>query len=125
MQVSNGNENPKILMRLLWGVIIGVTGIVFQLAGGFNAIKSLAIVVGAPFFLVSIAYMFSVYRMLKATHEQPATAMQPAPQARSIPAETAEPEAPNAATPATPASTPTPTPHALPGSGSQPIPGAT
>ncbi|MDO6815055.1 BCCT family transporter [Cobetia amphilecti] len=137
MQVSNGNENPKILMRLLWGVIIGVTGIVFQLAGGFNAIKSLAIVVGAPFFLVSIAYMFSVYRMLKATHEQPATAMQPAPQARPMPAEAAEPEAPSAATPATPATTSstspittpgttaTPTPHALPGSGSQPIPGAT
>lgn len=125
MQVSNGNENPKILMRLLWGVIIGVTGIVFQLAGGFNAIKSLAIVVGAPFFLVSIAYMFSVYRMLKATHEQPATAMQPAPQARPIPAEAAEPSASSAVTPATPGTTATPTPHALPGSGSHPIPGAT
>jgi glycine betaine transporter len=119
MQVSNGNENPKILMRLLWGVIIGVTGIVFQLAGGFTAIKRLAIVVGAPFFLVSIAYMFSVYRMLKATHEQPATAMQPAPHDKPMPAEAAEPEAYSAATAATP------TPSALPASGSQPIPGAT
>ncbi|WP_141103668.1 BCCT family transporter [Cobetia sp. QF-1] len=70
MQISNGNENPKIMMRLLWGVIIGITGIVFQLSGGFTAIKSLAIVVGAPFFIVSIAYMFSVYRMLKATLEE-------------------------------------------------------
>lgn len=65
MQVSNGNQNPKVAMRLLWGVIIGFTGIMFQLFGGFSAIKSLAIVVGAPFFFVGIAYMFSVYQMLK------------------------------------------------------------
>ena len=64
MQMSHGNENPKISMRLLWGVIIGLTGIIFQLTGGFKAIKSLAIVVGAPFFFVGIAFMYSVYRML-------------------------------------------------------------
>lgn len=69
MQVSNGNENPKISMRLLWGCVIGFTGIVFQLAGGFDAIRALAIVVGAPFFLVGIAYMVSVYKMLKAASE--------------------------------------------------------
>lgn len=68
MQVSNGNENPRISMRLLWGCVIGFTGIVFQLAGGFDAIKALAIVVGAPFFVVGIAYMFSVYNMLKAAN---------------------------------------------------------
>ena len=65
MQMSKGDQNPKIAMRLLWGVIIGLTGIIFQLTGGFNAIKSLAIVVGAPFFLVGIAFIFSVYAMLK------------------------------------------------------------
>lgn len=65
MQMSKGQQNPKISMRLLWGVIIGLTGIIFQLTGGFNAIKSLAIVVGAPFFLVGIAFIFSVYAMLK------------------------------------------------------------
>lgn len=65
MQVSNGEENPRVSMRLLWGVVIGFTGIMFQLTGGFDAIRSLAIVVGAPFFFVGIAYMFSVYRMLK------------------------------------------------------------
>ncbi len=65
MQMSHGALNPKVSMRLLWGCIIGITGIVFQLTGGFNAIKSLAIVVGAPFFLVGIAFIFSVYAMLK------------------------------------------------------------
>ena len=65
MQVSNGEENPRVSMRLIWGVVIGFTGIVFQFAGGFQAIKALAIVVGAPFFVVGIAYMISVNRMLK------------------------------------------------------------
>ncbi len=69
VQVSNGNENPRISMRLLWGCVIGFTGIVFQFAGGFDAIRALAIVVGAPFFLVGIAYMVSVYIMLKAANE--------------------------------------------------------
>lgn len=65
MQMSKGDQNPKVAMRLLWGVVIGLTGIIFQLTGGFNAIKSLAIVVGAPFFFVGIAFIFSVYAMLK------------------------------------------------------------
>ncbi len=65
MQMSNGNPNPTVSMRLLWGLIIGLTGIIFQLTGGFTAIKSLAIVVGAPFFFVCIAFIFSVYSMLK------------------------------------------------------------
>lgn len=66
MQMSKGNPDPKVSMRLLWGVVIGLTGIIFQLTGGFNAIKALAIVVGAPFFFVGIAFIFSVYAMLKA-----------------------------------------------------------
>lgn len=66
MQMSRGNRNPKIAMRLLWGLAIGVTGLIFQIFGGFKAIKSLAIVVGFPFFFVSIAFIFSVYKMLRA-----------------------------------------------------------
>jgi len=65
MQMSKGERDPKISMRLLWGVVIGLTGIIFQLTGGFKAIKSLAIVVGAPFFFVGIAFIFSVYFMLR------------------------------------------------------------
>lgn len=52
-------------MRLLWGMVIDLTGVIFQLTGGFTAIKSLAIVVGTPFFFISIAFIFSVYKMLR------------------------------------------------------------
>lgn len=66
IQMSRGNQNPKVAMRLLWGLIIGGTGLLFQLLGGFTAIKSLAIVVGFPFFFVSIAFILSVFKMLQA-----------------------------------------------------------
>ncbi|WP_170923653.1 BCCT family transporter [Desulfocicer vacuolatum] len=69
MQMTKGSFNPSIAMRLLWGAIIGLTGILFQLTGGFAAIKSLAIVLGGPFFFVSIAFIVSTYKMLKMTRE--------------------------------------------------------
>ena len=87
--------------------------------------RAIGVVVGAPFFIVSIAYMFSVYRMLKATYEQPATAMQPDPQVKPVPGESAKSTAMNAATSATPATTTATTPPTISSSGSQPIPGAT
>jgi len=58
MQMSGGRPNPRIAMRLLWGVVIGLTGFIFQLTGGFNAIKSLAIVVGHHSSL-SVYHLFS------------------------------------------------------------------
>ena len=36
MQMSKGQQNPKISMRLLWGVIIGLTGIIFQLTADID-----------------------------------------------------------------------------------------
>lgn len=65
MQMSKGDPNPSISMRLLWGIVIGMVGVIFQLTGGLNALKALAIVVGAPFFIVGIAFVFSSWNMMK------------------------------------------------------------
>ncbi|MCG8642965.1 MAG: BCCT family transporter [Desulfobacterales bacterium] len=65
MQISRGNINPAIGMRILWGVILGGIGLILLAAGKLNALKAMAIVVGAPFFFVVIAYMFSIVKMLK------------------------------------------------------------
>ena len=65
MQVSKGNLNPKIAMRILWGCILGGIGVILVASGSLNAIKAMAIVVGAPFFLVVIAYMISIVKMLR------------------------------------------------------------
>ena len=59
---------PGIKMRMFWGCVIGFTGILFQIVGGFSAIKSLAIVAASPFILISFAYIVSIVKMLRADH---------------------------------------------------------
>lgn len=65
MQVSKGNINPTIAMRIFWGVILGSIGLALLASGNLNAIKAMAIVMGAPFFFVMIGYMISIVKMLK------------------------------------------------------------
>ena len=65
MQVSKGNPNPTIAMRILWGVALGSVGLLLLASGKLNAIKAMAIVVGAPFFFVMIGYMVSIVKMLR------------------------------------------------------------
>ncbi len=67
-QVAPGEENSSLAMRVLWGCIIGMTGIIFQVTGGFSAIKSLAISGGTLFVLVMIAYIISIWRMMHADY---------------------------------------------------------
>lgn len=65
MQVAGGEAHPKIFMRILWGLVIGILGLVFLSIDNFDAMKALAIVCGAPFFIVLIFYMVSIVKMLK------------------------------------------------------------
>lgn len=65
MQVSKGDLNPRIAMRILWGCILGGIGLILLATGSLDALKAMAIVAGAPFFLVVMAYMLSVVKMLR------------------------------------------------------------
>lgn len=67
-QVAPGEENSTLAMRVLWGCVIGMTGIIFQITGGFSAIKSLAISGGTLFVLVMVAYIISIWRMMHADY---------------------------------------------------------
>ena len=64
MQLSGGQLNPKMSMRVLVGLLIGAAGVTFLTIGDFNGLKSLGIVAGAPFFVVLMAYMYSIGRMV-------------------------------------------------------------
>lgn len=64
MQVSKGDPNPKIPMRILWGCLLGGAALLLLATGKLNALKAMAIVAGAPFFFVIIAYMISIVKML-------------------------------------------------------------
>lgn len=64
-QTTNGTGTPSLVNRLVWGSVIGLTGIIFQITGGFSAIKSLVIAAGSPFVLVALAYIVSVAKMMR------------------------------------------------------------
>ena len=49
------------------------TTILFQVTGGFAAIKSLAIAAAAPFVLVTFAYIISIVKMMKHDRQQEET----------------------------------------------------
>ncbi len=63
-QVCPGEEQSSLVMRVLWGSVIGMTGIIFHVTGGFNAIKNVAVSGGVVFMLVMIAYIYSVWKMM-------------------------------------------------------------
>ena len=65
MQVSKGDPNPKIAMRILWGCLLGGFALIMLSTGKLNALKAMAIVAGAPFFFVILAYMVSIVKMLR------------------------------------------------------------
>ena len=68
-QTALSMEAPCIIARVYWGCLIGITGVVFQVAGGFTAIKSLAIVMASPFALISFAYAASIIKMMRADYK--------------------------------------------------------
>ncbi len=70
MLVSKGNPNPTIAMRIFWGIALGCIGLILLATGKLNTLKTMAIVVGTPFFFVVIAYMFSIVKMLKMADNQ-------------------------------------------------------
>ncbi len=59
-----GEENSSLAMRVIWGGVIGMTGILFHVTGGFNAIKSVAVSGGIVFLLVMVAYLYSIVKMM-------------------------------------------------------------
>ncbi len=63
-QTSTGHNKPALTNCIFWGLIIGMTGVLFQIIGGYHSIKALAIVMGSPFVIVIFLYMYSLVKML-------------------------------------------------------------
>ena len=68
IQISKGNINPTVFSRILWSIVLGVLGVVVMAVGGkesMNALKSLAVAGSAPFCIIQIMFIVSLYKMLK------------------------------------------------------------
>ncbi|SDH67692.1 BCCT family transporter [Alteribacillus bidgolensis] len=64
--LSNGGQlNPTNLLKASWGVIIAGSAIVFLLTGGLEAVRTISIVVAAPFTILLLLIGYSVLKSLK------------------------------------------------------------
>ncbi|SEI04049.1 glycine betaine transporter [Halobacillus karajensis] len=72
--LSYGGElNPSKKLKVLWGLIIAGSAVVFLLAGGLDAVKTVAIVVASPFTLLLVLMGFSILKSLQDEHRVPAS----------------------------------------------------
>ncbi len=70
MQMSKGNYNPTIGMKLTWGLFTGLLAIVLLLSGGLKAVQTASIVAGSPF-AIAIGFMiWSLIRSLKTEYKK-------------------------------------------------------
>ncbi len=64
MIVGNGDLNPKIGQRLIWGFFIGAISVLLLISGGLKAVQTASIVAALPFAFVMIGMMISLTKSL-------------------------------------------------------------
>ena len=62
---SNGNLNPKMSTRLIWGVLLAATASVLLISGGLKGLQTASIVAALPFSFIMLGMVFSLLKLLK------------------------------------------------------------
>lgn len=62
---SNGNPDPRALVKILWGCLIAGIAISLLLAGGLEAVQTATIVFALPFTVVIILMTWSLWRAMR------------------------------------------------------------
>ena len=65
MLSSRGTLNPKGTIVALWGTLTGAAAAVALLFGGLEGLQTVAIIAGAPFALVMIGMVYSLFKSLR------------------------------------------------------------
>ncbi|SHH63986.1 BCCT family transporter [Virgibacillus chiguensis] len=65
MLSDKGNLNPSNRIKMTWGIISSGSAIVFLLAGGLDAVKTISIVVASPFTFIMLFICYSIIKSLK------------------------------------------------------------
>lgn len=69
MLFSRGTLHPKAWNVAMWGALTGVAAAVAILFGGLEGLQTVAIMVGAPFVLIMIGMVYSLFKALRADEE--------------------------------------------------------
>ncbi|WP_017549899.1 BCCT family transporter [Salinicoccus carnicancri] len=65
MLSSNGNPNPSRLVKMVWGLLTAGAAVVFIMAGGLEAVRSISIVIAIPFTIISVFICWALFKELK------------------------------------------------------------
>lgn len=67
---NNGELNPNLSIKVLWGVIVSFASIVFLLAGGLDAVKTFSIVVASPFTIIMLFMIYSTVVFIRSESKE-------------------------------------------------------
>jgi choline-glycine betaine transporter len=65
MLSCRGTLNPKGTIVALWGALTGAAAAVALLFGGLEGLQTVAIIAGAPFALIMIGMVYSLFKSLR------------------------------------------------------------
>jgi glycine betaine transporter len=65
MMTSNGNLNPSIKKKVLWGLMQSAAAAVLLLSGGLVALQQMAITAALPFTVILVLLCYNLFRGLK------------------------------------------------------------
>jgi glycine betaine transporter len=64
MMTSNGDLNPPMSKKLIWGILQSSAAVILLMTGGLEALQRMAIVAALPFTLVMVGMVFSLLSAL-------------------------------------------------------------
>lgn len=62
---SNGDLQPSLLIKIVWGVLMAAIAAVLLLAGGLNALQTASLVSALPFTIVIILFVYAFIKMIR------------------------------------------------------------
>jgi len=65
MIMSRGDLEPKTVMKIIWGIVIGLSGVILLVSGGLQALQTVSIVAALPFSIIIIGMLYSLVRGLQ------------------------------------------------------------
>ena len=68
---SEGNPNPSVRIKLIWGVILGALGLVMILSDSVDAVRQIIALSASPFVFIVLLLMVCLFKALKTDHGVP------------------------------------------------------
>ncbi len=62
---SRGSLNPKLVVKIIWGILITAIAVVLLMAGGLGALQTASLISALPFTVILLLMVVSFLRMIK------------------------------------------------------------